>query len=131
MTVEEKNTWIYVVLAIVIPTAYAVAVFGQGVDYQFALLLAIVAAIVLGIIGGMVLGVSSRGRARADEREVLITRRGELVGYYVLSAGVIGALALVLTEQPYFWIAHAIYAAFVISALASSVVKLVAYRRGF
>ena len=58
-------------------------------------------------------------------------RRGELVGYYVLSAGILAALALVLTEQPYFWIAHAIYAAFIVSALASSAVKLVAYRRGF
>jgi len=138
MTVHEKNAWVYLVLAITISTIYVVVVFGQlpttpvdQIDYLPALATAIIAAIVVGIVVGMVLGATSRDRARTDERDALITRRGELVGYYVLSAGVIGALALVLTEQPYFWIAQAIYGAFVISAIASSVVKLVAYRRGF
>lgn len=131
MTVKEKNTWVYVVLAVVIPAGYAIAVFGQGLEYELALLVAIAAAIVLAIIGSIVVGVSSGDKGQSDEREVLISRLGELVGYYVLSAGVIGVLVLVSTEQPYFWIAQAIYASFIVSAIASSVVKLVAYRRGF
>jgi hypothetical protein len=31
----------------------------------------------------------------------------------------------------YFWIANCIYVAFVVGAVASSLVKLAAYRRGF
>ena len=37
---------------------------------------------------------------------------------------------LTLAEFDYFWIANAMYFAFVLSALIGSVVKLVAYRRG-
>lgn len=131
MTKQEKNTWVYLALGLVIPVVYAIAVFGQGVDYVQAIAIAIGSAIAGGIVAGIVLGITSRDKGRTDEGEVLISRRGELVGYYVLSIGVIGALALVLTERPHFWIAQAIYAAFVISAIASSNVKLVAYRRGF
>jgi hypothetical protein len=39
--------------------------------------------------------------------------------------------ALTLLEADYFWIANAMYAAFALSALVSTPVRLVAYRRGF
>ena len=131
MSSREKNTWVYAALAILIPGAYAIAVFGFGADYSTVLPAAILAAIVLAIVASIVLAIASRDAGIIDERDSLITRRGELVGYYVLSAGVIGVLVLVLTEQSYFWLAHSIYAAFFVSAIASSAVKLVAYRRGF
>jgi len=38
---------------------------------------------------------------------------------------------LVMAEFEYFWIANAMYAAFVLSALCGTTVKIVAYRRGF
>lgn len=133
MTTEEKNTWVYAGLAVIIPIVYAVIVFSQlatvpasEVAYVVPLISAIGAAIVLAIVGSIAIGANRR-----DERDAHITRRGELVGYYVLSAGIIGVLALVVTGQPSFWIANSIYAAFVVSAIASSAVKLVAYRRGF
>jgi hypothetical protein len=37
---------------------------------------------------------------------------------------------LAMAEGDHFWIANAIYLAFVLSALTASVVKIVAYRRG-
>jgi hypothetical protein len=37
---------------------------------------------------------------------------------------------LAMAEFEYFWIANAIYLAFVVSALTASVVKIAAYRRG-
>jgi len=43
----------------------------------------------------------------------------------------VGVLAITMLEYPYFWIANALYLSFVIAALVSSVVKIVAYRRGF
>jgi hypothetical protein len=38
--------------------------------------------------------------------------------------------ALTLAEFEYFWIANAMYLAFVLAALIGAVAKLVAYRRG-
>ena len=40
-------------------------------------------------------------------------------------------LDLAMAEIEQFWIANALYLAFVLAALASSIVKIVAYRRGF
>ncbi len=36
-----------------------------------------------------------------------------------------------MLEQPHFWIANGVFAAFVASALVGSAVKHTAYRRGF
>lgn len=138
MTIEEKNLWIYGMLAVVIPVVYAVVVLGQlpttpvdQIAYVPSLITAIAAAIVLAMAGSIVLAILTRNRDRKDERDALISRRGELVGYYVQSAGIIAVLALVFTGQPHFWIANGIYAAFVVSAIASTVTKLIAHRRGF
>ncbi|WP_177244928.1 hypothetical protein [Streptosporangium canum] len=48
-----------------------------------------------------------------------------------LAAGGVVALGLTLAEYGNFWIANALYLAFVLDALASSITKIVAYRRGF
>jgi hypothetical protein len=68
---------------------------------------------------------------RTDERDREINRRGEHVGFYVMSVAAIVPLALTMAEVEHFWIAHALYLAFVLAALASSLVKIVAYRRGW
>ena len=68
---------------------------------------------------------------RTDERDKTINRRGELIGYYVSSAGVVVVMGLTMLEYEYFWIANALYASFVLGSLVSSAVKLAAYRRGF
>ena len=43
----------------------------------------------------------------------------------------LGALGLALAEVDHFWIANAIYTTFILAALTTSAVKIVAYRRGF
>ena len=43
----------------------------------------------------------------------------------------VGVLALTMLQYEYFWIANALYLSFVVATLVSSVVKLVAYHRGF
>jgi hypothetical protein len=68
---------------------------------------------------------------RKDERDAVIEARGDRFAYYVVSALMIGALAMAMLEMPHFWIAHAMFAAFVVAGLVGIVVKLVAYRRGF
>jgi hypothetical protein len=40
-------------------------------------------------------------------------------------------LGLAMAEVDFFWIANSIYLASIVSGVVSSVVKIVAYRRGF
>ena len=113
------------------------------IAYQRPLLIAIGASIVLTIVGSILTGIGTgisaelRGRSasgeidRKDERDKTISRRGDLIGYYVASAGMVGVLALTMLQYEYFWIANALYLSFVVATLVSSVVKLVAYHRGF
>jgi hypothetical protein len=113
------------------------------IAYQRLLLIAIGALIVLTIVGTIVTAIGTAIFAeitgsgsvddvgRDDERDADISRRGELIGYYVSSAGALGVLALAMLRYDQFWIANALYLSFVVGALVASVAKLVAYRRGF
>jgi len=150
MPFEEKMTWVSAVVTAVIPTAYFVSILGQLSDtsasevaYQVPMLIAIAAAVVLTVVGAILSAIGTAVAAeitgsgsvadidRKDERDVSIGRRGEVVGFYVSSAGIFGALVLTMLEYDYFWIANAIYLSFAVGTLVSSAVKLVAYRRGF
>lgn len=133
MTHDEKNTWIYLAIAVVVPVVYAVVLNARGggaePNYEPLLIGAIAASIVLGIIGGIVLGAA--GKARRDERDARISHTGDLVGFYVMSVAALVPLGLALMEEQHFFIANSLYAAFVLSAIVSSVVKIALYRRGF
>jgi hypothetical protein len=158
MSFEEKFTWVSAVVstgvaavyfAIVLPQARTVAV--AEIAYQTPLLIAIAALVVLTIVGAIVTAiVTAIGSAisaevtgqgtvadsvgdvgRTDERDKDISRRGELIGYYVSSSGVVGVMALAMLRYDQFWIANALYLSFVLGAIVAAVAKVVAYRRGF
>jgi hypothetical protein len=150
MPFEEKITWVSAVVTIVVPVVYFVIMLGRlgetsaaDIAYQKPLLVAIGASIVLTIVGSVLAGIGSgisaelHGRSasddidRKDERDKTISRHGDLIGYYVASAGMVGVLALTMLEYEYFWIANSLYLSFVVATLVGSVVKLVAYHRGF
>jgi hypothetical protein len=150
MTFEEKVTWVSAVVFAIVPTVYFTKVLGQlasvpasEIAYQRPMLIAIGVSIVLTILGSIFTGIGSGISAeitapgsgadigRTDERDKQINRRGELIGYYVSSVGVVGAMALTMLEYDYFWIANTLYLSFVVAAIVSAAVKLVAYRRGF
>ena len=59
-------------------------------------------------------------------------RFGEHASRWFLVAGAAAALvmAMAMAKVDYFWIANVIYLGFVLWAVAGSVLKLVAYRRG-
>jgi len=103
MSFEEKLTWVSATTTVIVVTAYAWIVGGQLAATPVAEI--------------------------AYQRPMIID--GDLVGYYVSSVLMLGALALTMLEYEYFWIANAMFAAFVVAGLVSSAVKLVAYRRGF
>jgi hypothetical protein len=147
---EEKITWVNAVVAVVVPVVYFVIMLGRlgdtsaaDISYQWPLLIAIGASVVLTIVGSILAGIGSgisaelHGRSasgdigRKDERDVHISRRGELIGFSVSSVGMVGVLALTMLEYDYFWIASALYLSFVVGTLVGSVVKIASYHRGF
>jgi hypothetical protein len=150
MSFDEKITWVEAFIFALVPAWYFTVVLGQlgttpaaEIAYQKPMLIAIGISIVLTIVGAILTGIGSGITAeimepgsgadigRSDERDKQISRRGELIGYYVSSVGVVAAMALTMLEYPYFWIANALYLGFVIAALVTAAVKIVAYRRGY
>jgi len=150
MPFEEKIPWVNAVVTVIVPVAYFAIMLGRlrdvsaaEISYQWPLLIAIGTSIVLTIVGSILAGIGTgisaelRGRSasdeidRKDERDKQIRRHGDLIGFYVSSVGMVGVLALTMLEYEYFWIASALYLSFVVGTLVSSVVKIVAYHRGF
>ena len=125
------------------------------IEYQWALglsvvlvILTVVVGVIVGTVAAHVGGEVAAARAgvsrdreataamaaaieRTDERDVAIGRFAGQFGFAVLGIGVLVPLGLAMAEREPFWIANALYAALVLASLASSAVKLVAYRRGF
>jgi hypothetical protein len=138
MSSEEKRAWIYAVVAAGVSAVYFGTVLSKvpGTDvatiaYVRPMLTAIGVAIGLGIVASIAAAIASPREAdRTDERDRQIHRLGEYVGFHVMSIAAIVPLALAMAEVAHFWIANALYLAFVLAALASSIVKIVSYRRG-
>ncbi|MDQ2583231.1 hypothetical protein CKY47_04375 [Saccharothrix yanglingensis] len=138
MSYEEKGTWVYLVVTLVTYGGYAALLLGRAGDdlaatpYVGLMIGAVIASMVLAIVVRILVEVvRPSDRHRADERDRDIDMRGEQVAGGVLGFGMILPLALAMAEAPHFWIANAIYAVFTAWAVATSAVKLVAYRRGF
>jgi hypothetical protein len=110
---EEKGTWVYLVTS---AGAYAVYL-----------------AIILGRVASgrtLVETVSPSDSRRGDVRDRDVNRFGEYASRWFLVAGAAAALVMAMAKVDYFWIANVIYLGFVLWAVAGSVLKLVAYRRG-
>jgi hypothetical protein len=149
MPFEERVTWVNLVVTIVVPAWYFVTMAGRLQDtsaadiaYQKPMLIAFGITIGLTIIGTIAIsiaaGISTELRGgdfksidRRDERDKSISRRGDVIGFYVASAGAVGVLVLTMLEYDYFWIASGLYLSFVVATLVSCVAKLVIYHRGF
>ena len=138
MSFEEKGNWVYLLVSVVTYVAYLSVILGRAQDvpvtdvpYISTMLWTIGIAIALSIVGNIGVAISKPSEAdKSDVRDKDINRFGEYVGGIVLAVGMLAPFGLALAESDYFWIANAMYLAFVLSALTSSVVKVVAYRRG-
>jgi hypothetical protein len=154
MSFEEKVTWLSGAITLIVAGWYVRFVLDalgrlpvEQIAYQRALLIALGAMVVLTIAGTIAvaigtaianaIGVELTGKGsaddvdRTDERDAVIEARGDRFAYYVVSALMVGALAMAMLEMPHFWIANAMFAAFVVAGIVGIAVKLVAYRRGF
>ena len=138
MAFEEKSAWILGVLAVAAYTTYAVIVLNLGrevpllqVDYVPAMLWTIGASIIVSIVAHIIVAIASgKGADKKDQRDRQIYRMGEYTGQSFVVAGALAAMLMALFELDYFWIANVIYLAFALSAILSTVAKLVSYRRG-
>jgi hypothetical protein len=142
MSSEERGQWVYLVVIGLTYVGYVAIVLGQAagsplseVDYAPTMLLAIGLGIALAVVGRIVIEILARIEAPDDShdpdvRDRDIGRFGEYVAGTVLGIGMIVPFVLTLAELDYFWIANAMYLAFVLAAVIGAAVKLVAYRRG-
>jgi hypothetical protein len=139
MSFEEKRAWIYAVIAVGVPAVYFATVLGQvpatevaEIAYVRPMLTAIGVAIVANVIATIGVAIASPKEAdKRDERDKQINRFGEYVGFYAMSILALVPLGLAMAEFEHFWIANALYLAFVLAAFTSAIVKIVVYRRGF
>ena len=138
MSALEKRAWIRLGTAIAAYATYLalIVIRDDGVQlaevsYVPALLWTIGGAIVASIVLDILVSIASpREAGRADQRDREIARFGDTVGQSFVVIGGVAALLMALLELPYFWIANAVYLAFVLSAVLGGIARLVAYRRG-
>lgn len=139
MSFEQKGTWVALLVNVATYAAYLIIILGQAanspltaVAYESVMLRTIGIAIGLSIVGIIAVAIAKPSEAdKKDARDKDINRLGEYVGGTVLAVGMLVPFGLALAESDHFWIANAMYLAFVLSALVGTTVKLVAYRRGF
>ena len=139
MSFEEKSQWSYGIAAFVVPTIYAIWLFGQigsadavqDIEYVRTLLWAIGGGILVNIVGSMFIrGANPKDADKRDERDKHIGRLGDQVSFIVFSVLVLAPFTLALLDQPTFWIANSIYFAYALTALVGADVKAIAYRKG-
>ena len=138
MAFQEKRAWAFALVSVAAYAAYLVIVLGEragdlaDASYVAALLWTVAAAIVANVVLQIPLAMTApRDAGAMDERDLEINRFGEYVGQSLLVVGGVAALIMAMTETDHFWIANAIYLAFVLSAVLSSIAKIAAYRWGF
>lgn len=143
MSYEEKFSWTYMVLAVVMPLAYVGFILNQygnqpvtEIPYQVPLLVTIAATIVLAILAAIAIGIadgirSPKTAGKSDQRDKDINRHGEYVGGIVLGTAMLLPFGLGLAEVEHFWVVNTMYAGFTLAAIIGSRLKIVAYRRGF
>lgn len=129
---DEKVAWAYLVVAVL---GYAVYLILLGVNgpgaYVPLLIGTVVGAIVANILVRIGISIANPREAdKRDQRDREIKVFGERVGQAFVVIGALAALVLALFEAPWFWIANAVYLAFVLSAVVGSIATLVAYRKG-
>ncbi|MFD5245394.1 hypothetical protein ACFWIW_12655 [Amycolatopsis sp. NPDC058340] len=136
---EEKRAWIMVVVTICAYAAYLIVVLGRAgsgplvdVPYVATLLWTIGAAIAASIVLNVAAAIASpRDAGRKDQRDREIDRFGEYIGQSFVVIGGVAALVMAMAELDHFWIANAVYLAFVCASLLGSIAKIAAYRWGF
>jgi len=138
MSYEEKGVWVYLVTSAGGYAVYLAIIAGRlastpaaAVSYVPVLLWTAGASIIASVIGRTLVETARPSDSRrGDVRDREISRFGEFASRWFVIAGAAAGLAMAMARWDYFWIANVIYLGFVLWAVAGSVVRLIAYRRG-
>ena len=138
MTYEEKGKWVYLTVSTLAFVTYVGIILSKAqnmalaeVSYASTLLWVLGISITVTILSQIAIAIAKPGEAdRKDIRDKEINRFGDNVGGIVLGVAMIVPFLFALNGVSHFWIANTMYAAFLLSAVVSSIVKIVAYRRG-
>jgi hypothetical protein len=135
---EEKGAWVYLVVVLGSFGTYLAVILGRAsgiplteVGYVSPMLWVIGISIGLSTVGRVVVETARPSETmKKDVRDKDINRFGGYIGGMVLAVAMAVPYGLALAKADTFWIANSMYAAFVLSAIAGTVVRLVAYHRG-
>ena len=101
------------------------------IGYQPLMIIVVVPLVILAAVSHIGLAVLKPKEANQyDERDRLISLRGEEIGGYVLAVGVFGGIVLAMAELPPFYIAHTLMLAWVLAEIVAGTTRIVLYRRG-
>ena len=138
MSYEEKGIWAYLIAVAGSYAVYVVIIIGRlgttpvsQVHYAATLLWTTVASTAASVAIRTAMETARPSEShRRDVRDREIGRFGEHASrwFVVFAAG--AAMLMAMARWEYFWIANVIYLGFVLWAIAGSVLKVVAYRRG-
>lgn len=141
MPIAQKRAWAMMIASTLAYVVYVVLVLTDlrspvaDTPYVAALLWTVGGSVLATVLAEIGFAISTRreGRAalRTDERDHEIDRFGDHVGQAFVVIGAIAALIMAMLQWPYFWIANAVYLAFVLSAVLGSAARLAAYRESF
>lgn len=141
MPIAQKRAWVMMIASTVAYVVYVVLVVTNLQDpvadtpYVAPLLWTVGGSVVATVLAEVGFAITTRreGKAalRTDERDREIDRFGDHVGQAFVVIGALAALIMAMLQLPYFWIANAIYLAFVLSAVLGSAARLAAYRQSF
>ena len=138
MASEEKRAWIMILVSACAYAIYAMKMLGRRGDsplaevpYVSTMLWCIGGSIVASIVLHIIVSIADGSGGKTDQRDREINRFGDHIGQSFIVMGGSAALILAMLQVAHFWIANAIYLAFVLSALLGSTAKIFAYRKGF
>jgi hypothetical protein len=138
MSYEEKGVWAYLVasagayvvyLALVVPRLFHTP--ASQVSYLLPLVFTTIASVFISTVVRSALEAARPSDTnKADVRDREIARFGEHASRWFVFGGAAAGLFMAVRRVDYFWIANVIYLGFVLWAVAGSVLRLRAYRRG-
>lgn len=138
MTHEEKWTWVFLSTAIIAFIAYCIWLTSQSsstplteIAYVSPMLLAIGSAIISTIFGEILIAATAPKGKKRDARDQEIIKEAEHSGQFLVTIGGMAVVIMAMLKLNHFWIAHTMYLAFVGSAIITSVVKIIYYKKGF
>ena len=138
MTFQAKSTFAMLGILAAVYGWYFAVMFSTArhtpvdqIAYQPLMIFITIPLVILAIFVHALIAISApREAGITDERDTLITLRGEKIGGLVLGIGVFGGLVLAMFGGHSFWIAHTLLGSLVLAEIAAAATMLILYRRG-